>query len=176
MPALPNPRHELFAQAIAKGASQREAYKAAGYGVKSDAAADASASRLLSGGKVQARISELQSRAAEKAMLTKAWVIERLLENVERAMEAIPVLDAAGNPTGKYVYNGNVANRALELLGKEMNMFIERKEIGRPGSFDMLDDEELDSMIEALAAEVIELEQQLPLPPPKKGAKRATKR
>ena len=40
----------------------------------------------------------------------------------------------------------------------------------------MLDDEELDSMIEALAAEVIELEQQLPLPPPKKGAKRATKR
>ena len=118
----------------------------------------------------------MQSRAAEKAMLTKAWVIERLMENVERAMEAIPVLDAAGNPTGKYVYNGNVANRALELLGKEQGMFIERKEIGRPGSFDMLDDEELDSMIEALAAEVIELEQQLPLPPPKKGAKRATKR
>jgi len=77
--------------------------------------------------------------------------------NVERAMEAFPVLDAAGNPTGKYVYNGNVANRALELLGKEQGMFIERKEIGRPGSFDMLDDEELDSRIEALAAEVIEL-------------------
>ena len=82
-----------------------------------------------------------------------------------------PVLDAAGNPTGKYVYNGNVANRGLELLGKEQGMFIERKEIGMPGSFDMLDDEELDNRIEALAAEVIELEQQQ-LPPPKRGAKR----
>ena len=71
MPALTNPRHELFAQAIVKGASQREAYKAAGYPVKSDAGADASASRLLGGAEVNARIAELQSRAAERTVLTK---------------------------------------------------------------------------------------------------------
>ena len=91
------------------------------------------------------------------------------MENVERAMEAIPVLDAAGNPTGKYVYNGNVANRALELLGKEQGMFVDRKEIGKPGAFDALDDEELQRAIELLHAEVAEYEQKL-LPPLKKGA------
>jgi len=96
------------------------------------------------------------------------------MENVERAMEAIPVLDAAGNPTGKYVYNGNVANRALELLGKEQGMFVDRKEIGKPGAFDALDDEELERAVELLHAEVAEYEQKL-LPPLKKEAKRAAK-
>ena len=96
------------------------------------------------------------------------------MENVERAMEAIPVLDAAGNPTGKYAYNGNVANRALELLGKEQGMFVDRKEIGKPGAFDALDDEELERAVELLHAEVAEYEQKL-LPPLKKEAKRAAK-
>ena len=174
MAALPNPRHELFAQAVAKGASQREAYKAAGFASKSDAAADASASRLLSAGKVQARIAELQTRAAEKAVLSKSRVIQRLMENVERAMQAQPVLDAKGGPTGEYRYEGSVANRALELLGKEQGMFVDRKEIGKPGAFDALDDEELERAIELLHAEVAEYEQKL-LPPLKKEAKRATK-
>ena len=31
MAVLENPRHEIFAREIAKGASQREAYRAAGY-------------------------------------------------------------------------------------------------------------------------------------------------
>ena len=34
----------------------------------------------------------------------------------------------AGEPTGEYVYNGTVANKSLELLGKELGMFIERSE------------------------------------------------
>jgi phage terminase small subunit len=167
MATLPNPRHELFAQAIAKGASQRDAYKAAGYAVKSDKGADASASRLLTQANLQARIAELQTRAAEKTMLSKSWVIQRLMENVERAMQAILVLDANGNPTGQFKYEGNVANRALELLGKEQRMFVDRKEIGKPGAFDALDDEELERAIELLHAEVAEYEQKL-LPPLKK--------
>jgi hypothetical protein len=80
--------------------------------------------------------------------------------NVERAMQAEPVVDAEGVPTGQYVYNGNVANKALELLGKEQGMFIDRKEIGA-GAFDHLDDDELSKTIEALAQEVQEIEQAL---------------
>ena len=41
-------------------------------------------------------------------------------------MQAKPVLDANGKPTGMYQYQGNVANRALELVGKEYGMFIEK--------------------------------------------------
>ena len=35
-----------------------------------------------------------------------------------------------------YVYNGSVANNALELLGKELGMFIDRKEVGGPNEFE----------------------------------------
>ena len=42
MPVLENQRHELFAQGIAKGQSQREAYQNAGY-TATGAAADVNA-------------------------------------------------------------------------------------------------------------------------------------
>jgi hypothetical protein len=90
--------------------------------------------------------------------LTKAWVIAKLVENVDRAMEAEPVLNAKGNPTGEYKYNGNVANRALELLGKEIGMFVERKEVGGPGAFSELNDEELQQAILEQTRELAELD------------------
>jgi hypothetical protein len=58
-------------------------------------------------------------------------MIDRLVENVERAMQAEPVRRKVGDREeevpGEYVYNGSVANKALELLGKELGMFIDRK-------------------------------------------------
>lgn len=143
MSVLKNPKHEKFVQEIVKGASQRDAYKAAGYDAKTDAAADAAASRLLSDVKIRARLNEFQEKAAEKALLSKKWVIERLVENVERAMQAREVLMAGGEGTGEYKYEGSVANRALELLGKEMGMFVDRKEVGLPGDFSRMSDEDL---------------------------------
>jgi hypothetical protein len=62
------------------------------------------------------------------------------VENVEKAMQAVLVLDNQGEPTGVYKYEGGVANRALELIGKEFGMFVDRKEIGGAGAFDHLDD------------------------------------
>lgn len=164
MAVLNNVRHERFAHEIAKGSSSRDAYKAAGYETKSDAAADACASRLLSSAAIKARVQELQegisARAIEKTAISKAWVIAKLVENVERAMTAEPVRDAEGNPTGEYKYNGNVANRALELIGKEQGMFVDRKEVGKPGDFADLSDAELDELIASEAPEVIRAERQ----------------
>ncbi|WP_051362271.1 terminase small subunit [Solimonas soli] len=70
MPVLSNPRHELFAQEVAKGQSQRAAYRAAGYDTESDDATDAAASRLVSDVRVSARITEIQSEAAKVAEMT----------------------------------------------------------------------------------------------------------
>ena len=47
---------------------------------------------------------------------------------------------------------GNVANRALEVLGKELRMFIDRKEFGRPGDFSGMSEDELDKRIRELTA------------------------
>jgi phage terminase small subunit len=81
MTTLKNSRHELFAQEIAKGRAQREAYQAAGYLTKSDGATDASASRLLSNAKVANRIRELQTEAAKSIEVT----VNSLIAEAERA-------------------------------------------------------------------------------------------
>ena len=54
--------------------------------------------------------------------------MSRLVENAERALQRVPVTNEDGTVV-EYHYEGSVANRALELLGKELGMFIDRKEI-----------------------------------------------
>lgn len=149
MPPLENPRHERFAQELAGGKSQIEAYEAAGYKPSAP-----NACHLQAEHKVSQRVAELLAqraikaerateKAVEKLALTKEWVIGRLMENAERALQRVPVLDNEGQPTGEYRYDGAVANRALELLGKHLGILIDRKEIGEPGEFDRLSDDDL---------------------------------
>lgn len=97
----------------------------------------------------------------EKVAIDKKWVIDRLVQNADRAMQTTAVTDDDGNPIGEYHYQGNVANRALELIGKEMGMFVERKEVGEPGAFDKMTDEQV---LDELSKEA----GQLGLAPPKK--------
>ena len=123
MAALENARHEKFCQERVAGKTIDEAYVAAGYKKN-----PGNAGRLNNNEHVQARITELQSMAAEKAGLSKEWVIERLMQVAERCMQAEPVKDAKGNETGEYLFNASGANRALELLGKEHGMFVEKTE------------------------------------------------
>ena len=60
-----------------------------------------------------------------------------------------PVLDAKGKETGIYAYNGQAANRALELIGKELGMFIDRsEELVWDGGPAMLTDAQLETLIE----------------------------
>jgi hypothetical protein len=60
--------------------------------------------------------------------------------------------------------DASAANRALELLGRELNLFTEKKEVGKPGDFDQMTDEDLREFIEAQGELVRELERQLLLP------------
>lgn len=61
MPVLTNTRHEAFALALAKGTSQYEAYKAAGY-----RPSHPNATRLTSNEKVKTRVAEILSVAAKQ--------------------------------------------------------------------------------------------------------------
>lgn len=134
MAALKNPRHELFAQAIAKGKSQIEAHAAAGFNPHRS-----NASKLARTANVIARIAELHNRsvdmeraatekAAERLSIDREWVLSRLVENVNRAMQAVKAGGPKGDGPGEYRYDGAVANAALALIGKELGMFIERTE------------------------------------------------
>jgi hypothetical protein len=57
-----------------------------------------------------------------------------------------------GTETGEYRYDGAVANKALELLGKELGMFISRSEV-RTGPLDEIDPNDIARLLEALANE-----------------------
>ena len=74
MAVLSNARHEAFAHHLAKGLSASEAYIKAGY-----ADSRSAASRLSTNVNIMSRVAELQSRAAEKTVLTVASLTERLL-------------------------------------------------------------------------------------------------
>lgn len=149
MPVLSNSRWERFAQALSEGKSAADAYEFAGYNPDRG-----NAVRLQQNDTIQQRVTVLlEERARIEATatahaisaktLTKEWIIENLMENVRRAMQATSVLDDGGNPIGEYTYNGAVANKALELLGRERGMFIERKEVDIYGDLNRMTDGDL---------------------------------
>ena len=55
-----------------------------------------------------------------------------LVENVKMAKRAVPVFDREGEPTGEYEQQLAAANRALELIGKELGMFVDQGNPHRP--------------------------------------------
>lgn len=74
------------------------------------------ASRLLKNHKVAARVNQLREKIVEKSVLTRAWIIDQLMDNVVQ---------------GKANKDLTAANKALEMLGKteEMQMFVERARV-----------------------------------------------
>lgn len=88
MAALTNPKHERFAQELAKGKSQAEAYAEAGY-----APSEPNASRLTRNDKVAARVAEILERGALRAEVSIATLTQDLLRLRDKG-EALR--DAAG--------------------------------------------------------------------------------
>ena len=154
MPILPNPRHESFAQALAKGKSAAEAYEAAGYKPSRSAA-----SRLSTNVNIEARVAELVGKGADKAEVTIARVLDEMRrlgfsdirkafdengnlkpvsawdDDTAAAISSVEVVtrpgadvDEDGNRQVEYVHKIKVwdKNSALEKLAKHLGMFVER--------------------------------------------------
>ena len=110
---LQNARHERFAQELAKGASQVEAYRAAGY-----AAHESSASRLLTNAKISARVDELKAAAAERAIVTIYDIADQLDEDRTFAREQEAPAAAITATMGKAKVLGLIPDR-IEHTGKD---------------------------------------------------------
>lgn len=92
MPVLADAQHELFAQRVAQGSSDVEAYKYAGYSEKS---AQQNACRLRANEGIRSRIVELLQRQADRAELSAARVLEELRRLA--FTDARQFFDEAGN-------------------------------------------------------------------------------
>ncbi|WP_249781015.1 hypothetical protein [Bradyrhizobium sp. dw_78] len=138
MPLLDDPRHELFAQAIARGEMQGRAYVEAGFEATTKQSISTGASKLALKSHISARVAEIQELAARKAerkiAIKKADILQMLLEDRESAR--------ARNQFGPAV-------RATELLGKQMGMFADRQQI-EVGPLDDMSVTELAEMYEQI--------------------------
>jgi phage terminase small subunit len=149
MPILKNQRWELFAQGIAKGLTQGKAYVQAGYKPSPSAP-----SRLFENVRIKERVEELVGRKAVAIIINKQFVTEALIDNLEKALGRKPVkIGAEGKEC--YVYRGDVANRALQLIGIEMGMFADKREIKHVEEFSKLSDLELVLLLEQEAKRLL---------------------
>ena len=126
MPVLTNHRHERFTQLLAaapKGMTVTDAYEKAGYRRN-----DGNASTLARHPQVQGRLKEIKGELAEKAVVTAESLMKEAEEVRVRAMERGQL---------------NAAVAAIKEKGVLSGKRVERSEVGGPGQFDHLSDEEL---------------------------------
>lgn len=150
MPVLRNPRHEAFAQGLAKGLSASDAYVAAGYSESRSAA-----SRLSANVNIEARVAELVNKGADRAEVTIARVLDEMrklgFSDLRNAFDQNGRLkrpeewddDFAASVASVEVVTRNIGdgevehvhkikvwdkNSALEKIAKHLGMFIERHE------------------------------------------------
>lgn len=121
MPVLPNPRHELFAQELAKGKSQIAAYVDAGY--KRD---DGASARMAV--KVKERVAELLAEAAKETVVTVGDIARQLDEDRQFARECEVPGAAVSATMGK---------------AKVLGLIVEKQEVKQEVVMPQLDDTEL---------------------------------
>jgi len=120
---------ERFAREYLLDLNATRAYLRVFPDVKPDSARTLGA-RMFAKVHIKARITELQTEMhkalEERNKINAQWIENRLVENIGRAMQATPVLDSEGNPTGLYTYHGSVANKALETLARIRGLMSEK--------------------------------------------------
>ena len=141
MPALPNPKHEVFANQVARGKTLGEAYVIANY--KED---DGNASNLASKPEIAARIQEITSMVAARAMVTGERVLAELARigfaDITQAVQIVngkvQVIDTANLSPDLKAAMAEISQTkdgikvklhdkraALENLGKHLGLFKE---------------------------------------------------
>lgn len=76
------------------------------------------ASRLMALEPIKERIAKLEEAAIKAAGVTHAGIVRDIIAVKDRCMQAEPVLDRDGKPTGEWVFREMGALKAIEMLGK----------------------------------------------------------
>lgn len=129
-------RWRMFAQEYLVDLNGTQAAIRAGYAPE---AAGRDAHRLLRTKRVSAEVSRLMSERMERVKIDQDFVVSKLLEVSERCMQARPVMvwdrsekrhvqDTDENGNSIWTFDSTGANRALELLGKHLGIFVNKIE------------------------------------------------
>lgn len=147
-----NDRQELFCLEYLIDLNATKAATRAGYSEKT---AGAEGSRLLKNVKIRARVREMMQARSEQTLVDACFVIENLVEVVQRSLQAKEVEKwnhekGCYTGTGEYEFNAHGANKALELLGKHLGIF--EKDNTQKKDTSVLSSESLADMINKINA------------------------
>lgn len=121
------PKQEAFVREYLVDLNATDAARRAGYSPRT---AHSIGPRLLK--ELAAEIAAAKDVRAERTELTQDWVVDQLRTVVERCLQAEPVRDSQGIPTGEFRFDSKGANTALGLLGKHLGMFASKLQV-EPG-------------------------------------------
>ncbi len=134
MAELKNVRHEKFAQGLASGMSQRNAYRAAFPNSKrwKDETVDSKASVLAKNEKVLERLRELAEQSTSKAVMNatqrKEWLTSIIRSEAEETKDKLKAVDILNRMEGEYVdkvqLGGQVNNPMAGLTTEELKKLI----------------------------------------------------
>lgn len=100
----------------------------AGYSVKT---AKQMGSENLSKPDIAEYIAKLKQDRSKKTEIDAAWVLAAAKKVHDRCMQEEAVVDRDGAPTGEYKFEHSGANKALEIIGKHIDVqaFLDKKEV-----------------------------------------------
>ena len=136
MPVLANHRRELFTQLLFQGFPAVDAYEKAGYKRH-----DGNACTLANHPEVLARLEEIRGEqgwpVGTRAIAARANVtVETLIDDSEKVLQRAMKVNQLG-----------AANTAIKGKAILSGKWIERAEIGAPGEYETMTDEELERQI-----------------------------
>jgi phage terminase small subunit len=115
---LPAKRRK-FVDEYVKDCNGTQAAIRAGYSPKS---ANEQSAQLLAILSVKSAVDEKLAEIAKKNEISAEWVIDKAKKIIERCMQAEPVYDREGYPTGEYQFDAAGANGSLKILAKYLGM------------------------------------------------------
>lgn len=134
MAELKNVRHEKFAQGLASGMSQRNAYRVAFPNSKrwKDETVDSKASVLAKNEKVLERLRELAEQSTSEAVMNatqrKEWLTSIIRSEAEETKDKLKAVDILNRMEGEYVdkvqLGGQVNNPMAGLTTEELKKLI----------------------------------------------------
>ncbi len=77
-------------------------------------------------------IAELKAKRSESTAINAAWVLRQAVKVHERCMQAEAIIDKEGGATGEYKFEHSGANKALEIIGKHVDVqaFTDNLKVG----------------------------------------------
>lgn len=118
------PKQEAFCvNYVANGCNATSAAKSAGY---EEGTAKQMGYENLTKPYLLKRINEIRKQLNLSGIVSAEWVVSKLKDNAESCLQDVPVLDGDGEPIGEYKRDSSGANKALELIGKTMGMFVDK--------------------------------------------------